>query len=186
MVPGFEKAIKGTVVFVVADNLGAHSVAGFVENFTGSYSCRFCLGNQSDIQSKEVRCGGFQRRTKEQHTQHVQTALSCPDHTPCYGVKKSCALSEKLDHFHVTSGYPPDVLHDILEGIVSVELALSIDVLIKKRYILSLNSTRPFVSSHTSGVIKRIARIQFLLILTNKDQWEAMPLKIGVWCVRFL
>lgn len=127
LVPGFEKPVKGTVVFMVADNLGAHSVAGFVENFTGSYICRYCLAHQSEIQSKEVRCGGFQRRTKEQHTEHVQTALSCPDHTPCYGVKKL--------HFHVTSGYPPDVLHDILEGIVPVELAFSIDVLIKKRYI---------------------------------------------------
>lgn len=38
-----------------------------------------------------------------------------------------------------------------------------------RRYIfLSLNSTRPFVSSHTSGVIKRIARIQFL-IQSTKD-----------------
>lgn len=130
MVPGFEKPIKGTVVFVVVDNLGAHFVAGFVENFTGSYICRFCRGNKSEIQSKEVRCGGFQRRTKEQYTQHVQTALSCPDHTPCCGVKKPCAFSEKLDHFHVTSGYPPDVLHDILECIVPVELALAIEVLI--------------------------------------------------------
>ena len=141
LVSGLGKVIKGTVVSVVADNLGAHSVAGFVENFTGSYFCRFCLGDRSDVQSKEVRCGGFQQRTKEQHTLHVQTAVSSPNHTPCYGVKKQCALSEKLDHFHVTSGYPPDVLHDLLEGIVPMELALSFDVLVKKRYfsLMELN-----------------------------------------------
>lgn len=96
LVPGLGKVIKGMVVSVVADNLGAHSVAGFVENFTGSYICQFCLGDRSDIQSKD-----FQQRTKEQHTLHVQMAVSSPNHTPCFGVKKQCALSEKLDHFHV-------------------------------------------------------------------------------------
>lgn len=136
------RKINVTVVSVVANNLGAHSVAGFVENFTGSYICQFCLGERSEFQSKEVSCGSFQWRTKEQHTLHVQTAVSSPNRTPCYGVKKQCALSEKLDHFHVTSGYPPDVLHDLLEGIVPVELALSFDVLIKRKYfsLMELNN----------------------------------------------
>lgn len=35
-VPALEKAIKGTVVSVVADNFGAHSVVGFVGSFAGS------------------------------------------------------------------------------------------------------------------------------------------------------
>lgn len=35
VVPVIGKAIKGTVVGVVADNVGAHSVAGFVESFPG-------------------------------------------------------------------------------------------------------------------------------------------------------
>lgn len=113
-VPALGKAIKGTVVSVVADNLGAHSVAGFVESFAGSYICRFCVGERSKFQSNEVRSGSFHQRTKDQHTLHVQTAVSSPDHPHCYGVKKQCALSEKLEHFHVTSGYPPDVLHDLL------------------------------------------------------------------------
>lgn len=36
------KTVKGFVHCVVADNLGAHSIAGFVENFSGQYVCRFC------------------------------------------------------------------------------------------------------------------------------------------------
>lgn len=31
------KVIKGTVFYVIADNLGAHAVGGIVENFTGSH-----------------------------------------------------------------------------------------------------------------------------------------------------
>lgn len=47
-------------------------------------------------------------------------------------------------HFHVTSGYPPDVLHDLLEGIISVELALSFDIFIKKKYF-SLEEFNDFI-----------------------------------------
>lgn len=81
MVRGFEKAIKGTVVFVITWGLILW------QDLLNTSQDLTAVG--FDIQSKEVRCGGFQRRTKEQHTQHVQTALSCPDHTPSYGVKKT-------------------------------------------------------------------------------------------------
>jgi len=45
-ISGFGKVIRGTVIGVVSDNLGAHSVAGFLESFTRSYICRFCLGER--------------------------------------------------------------------------------------------------------------------------------------------
>lgn len=93
--------------------LGAHSVAGFVESFSASYACHFCLAERSEYQSKEVRSVFFQQRTEEQHAEHVQTALSSLNNSPCYGVKNQCALSGKLEHFHATSGYPPDVVHDL-------------------------------------------------------------------------
>lgn len=46
-VPALGGKVKGTVFSIVADNLGAHSVGGFVENFSSSYFCRFCLADQS-------------------------------------------------------------------------------------------------------------------------------------------
>nr|XP_023651070.1 uncharacterized protein LOC111835233 isoform X1 [Paramormyrops kingsleyae]XP_023651071.1 uncharacterized protein LOC111835233 isoform X1 [Paramormyrops kingsleyae] len=124
--------IKGTVFCVIADNLGAHAVGGFLENFTGSHICRFCTGERSQFQKSEVRSGAFSPRTKQEHELHVQTALSTS--TSCYGVKRQCPITDWLNHFHVVSGYPPDVLHDLLEGIVPFELALCLDALIKKRY----------------------------------------------------
>ncbi len=44
--------IRGTVFCVSADNLGAHSLSGLVENFSGHYICRFCIGDHSDYQQK--------------------------------------------------------------------------------------------------------------------------------------
>lgn len=66
-VPALGKIVNGTVFCVVADNLGAHSLGGFVENFSGSYICRFCLGDKSKFQVEEVRTGAFPLRAKEQH-----------------------------------------------------------------------------------------------------------------------
>jgi len=132
-VPAFGKNIKGTVVSVVADNLGAHSIGGFLESFSGSHVCRFCLGKLSEFQEKEVRSRAFQPRTKQEHSIHVQTALENPTLTHCFGVKRQCVLTDSLKYFHVLSGYPPDLLHDLFEGIVPLELALCLNVLIKKK-----------------------------------------------------
>lgn len=41
------KNISGTVFCVTADNLGAHSLCGLVESFSGYYICRFCMGDLS-------------------------------------------------------------------------------------------------------------------------------------------
>ncbi|XP_030248211.1 uncharacterized protein LOC115566456 isoform X2 [Sparus aurata] len=133
-IPSAGKSIKGTVHCVAADNLGAHSISGLVESFTGPYICRFCLGHSSKYQAHEVRGGAFPPRTKEDHSLHVQTVKENLSLTHSFGVKRSCPLTDKLTHFHFVSGYPPDVLHDIFEGIVPRELALCIQVFTKNKY----------------------------------------------------
>ena len=52
----------------------------------------------------------------------------------CYGVKSKCVLSGKLTIFIVTIGFPPDIVHDLFEGIVPVELSFCVTVLISKKY----------------------------------------------------
>lgn len=126
------KFVRGTVHSVVADNLGAHGLAGFVESFSGHYICRFCTAQKEDIQSKDVQSGAFLLRTKEIHEAHVKSAQE--SETNCFGVKRACVLTEHLHHFHVSTGYPPDIVHDLFEGIVPSELALCLSILISKKY----------------------------------------------------
>lgn len=128
------KNIRGTVFCVSADNLGAHSLGGLVENFSGHYICRFCVGEHSDYQQKEVRSGAFPPRTKENYDLHVNSVKENPALVHYRGVKKGCPITEKLSHFHFVTGYPPDVLHDLFEGIIPVELALCLDLFIRKKY----------------------------------------------------
>ena len=124
--------VKGSVQCVIADNLGAHSLGGFVESFSGGSICRFCTGDKSEFQTKDVKSGYFQLRTRDIHDVHVLSAQESA--TICCGVKKQCVLTEHLSHFHVSTGYPPDIVHDLFEGVVPVELARCISLLISKKY----------------------------------------------------
>ena len=51
----------------------------------------------------------------------------------CNVVKGKCVFSAHLSHFNVSTGYPPDIAHDIFEGIVPVELAHCFNLLIGKK-----------------------------------------------------
>ncbi|KAL2093349.1 hypothetical protein ACEWY4_010661 [Coilia grayii] len=129
-----DKNLKGTAFCVVADNLGAHSIGGFVESFSASHYCRFCTAERSEVQSHAVNAGIFPLRTKHDHSLHVEKALNNSTHGHCFGVKSQCAISDRLSFFHAISGYPPDVMHDLLEGIVPLELGLCLNSLIKKKF----------------------------------------------------
>ncbi|KAG9275027.1 hypothetical protein AMEX_G9499, partial [Astyanax mexicanus] len=53
-VPALDQNLKGTIFCVCADNLGAHSLAGFQESFNTEKCCRFCLISKNEIKSTEV------------------------------------------------------------------------------------------------------------------------------------
>lgn len=133
-IPSLGKNVKGSVICVIADNLGAHSLAGFVESFSACYVCRYCTGELSDFQTKEVRAGLFQARTKDDHSRHIQSLKDNPSVKNVCGVKRTCPLTSHLQYFHAVTGYPPDILHDLLEGVVPRELALCLQLLISKGY----------------------------------------------------
>lgn len=122
------KTLKGTVQCVVADNLGAHSIAGFVESFSGRYVCRFCTADRLEFQTKDFEAGGFSQRTEEIHASHLKT-LEENSLANCYDVTRKCVLSEKLSHCNVTTGFPPDIAHDLFEGIVPFEISHCLTVL---------------------------------------------------------
>lgn len=92
------------------------------------YYYRFCTGSSSDIQLHLVASGAFSLRTKELHQTHVRQIKDTGTH--CFGVKRECVFTKNLFHFHLIFGYPPDLAHDVFEGIIPVELACCLTVLI--------------------------------------------------------
>ena len=60
-------SIKGTLLDLAADNLAAHSVAGFQECFTAGKICRFCMANHQEIQAEDATSKLYTLRTKLLH-----------------------------------------------------------------------------------------------------------------------
>ena len=98
--------VKGTILFIAADNLAAHSLGGFQESFNVEKFCRFCLASRKDIQTHDVRTGNFVLRSPESFDAAVNV-LKQSELVSVDGVKRDCPLNS-LTGFHTCTGFPPD------------------------------------------------------------------------------
>lgn len=117
---------------VCADNLGAHSLAGFQESFIVDKFCRFCLVSHS--QTATVKPSDFHLRTMEEHNRFVEELSQNQALKSVNGVKGECVLSKHLAFFHPVTGFPPDILHDLFEGVIPIELSLCLQDLISRAF----------------------------------------------------
>ena len=74
-------------------------------------------------------------RTQDEYDKHVSLVAKYPDMRTMYDVKLDSPLN-KLQNFHVVSGLPPDIMHDVLEGVLEYQLLL----IISKFVIIIINS----------------------------------------------
>lgn len=123
---------KGTLCAIVGDNLGSHSIGGFVENFSRSlHFCRYCEITREEFSADPLIRGKM--RSVQSYSDHVQDAQSSSS-----GGVKFDSLFNKLKYFHVCQpGLPPCIGHDLFEGIVSSDLALYISHFVKVEKLLS-------------------------------------------------
>ena len=113
---GVEHNIHGTVSFISADNLGAHTIGGFQEHFHHGRVCRVCNVTSQTLKN-HFSSQGLEIRSKEAYDQQAQLVQDNPNLALLYGVKRKCTFNQ-LQYFHITSGLPGDVAHDLFEGIV--------------------------------------------------------------------
>lgn len=107
--------LKGTISYIVADNLAANNLAGLVESFGCKVNgfCRFCYGQPDEIQTYFCdTC--FVNRTNEEYRSDVATAFLTEK--PCRGVKTDSPFNS-LQYFKIIESQPPDIMHDFLEGV---------------------------------------------------------------------
>ena len=189
---GRVKMMFGTVTIFTADNLAAHQVAGFKIGFAKAFrKCRYCLATDCDIQSHFSDCL-LEYRTKENHILHCQRLnTNYAEHfQKLYGINFDSVLNE-LQYFHVIGGMVPDVLHDVLEGVLPRTTCLMLrSFLIEKKYfsIDQLNhALRNFPYGHSDIKNKPslidIAHIKRLKLRQSASQlWQlsvTLPLAIG-------
>lgn len=131
---GVEHQMYGTVCYVSADNLGAHSIGGFMENFsTVRRVCRYCNVSKDDMQNHFRFSGLLTCRSKAAHTQQVKIVEENEGLSSFYGVKRNSLLNE-LNFYHVTTGLPGDIAHDLFEGVVPDVLKHVIEHCVRSEY----------------------------------------------------
>ena len=136
-VNGKKETFYGTDTAIVGDNLSSHLVGGFKAGFSkGFRKCRTCLGVPEDIQTKFSDCE-FIIRTRRDHDAQC-SALNVQgirDHlSKLYGIKSN-SIFNTLKYFHCIGGLPPDIMHDLLEGVVPLVFLETIHFFIKKKKI---------------------------------------------------
>ena len=78
-VPFSDSPLLGSVIQVTGDNLGLHGLFGFVESFSATYYCRFCLTSKAEAQSMFTEDDpGMIFRTKEMHAEHCAALQENP------------------------------------------------------------------------------------------------------------
>lgn len=123
-VNGTEKTIHAGLATFSADNLSAHMLARFTMSFNSHRICRFCMATYDEMK-KSFHEEDFVLRRFETHEYHLKACCENAELKKAYGVTGPCPFSE-LKYFDTTTAFPPDIMHDILEGVVPVILKLVI------------------------------------------------------------
>ena len=75
-VEGQDRVFRGSIGPFSADNLGAHSLGGFMESFSSLRICRFCMATRGDIQTKVHTCS-IKMHIYGNHYQHDLCCDTC-------------------------------------------------------------------------------------------------------------
>lgn len=108
-----QKTLKGSLVALSGDYIGANGICGMVESCRAENFCRICLVDHSNM-STVFHESQVTLRTKEEHFAHAELAEKT--NSIVNGVKYSCILNE-LKYFNSIDAPTCDIMHDILEGV---------------------------------------------------------------------
>jgi hypothetical protein len=126
-------SLLGGLATVSCDNLSAHSLGGFSCCFSSGRICRFCMTTYEQI-NKLFSEDDVWLRNSQSHLRHQREVLNDPKNSRLYGVKSICPF-QQLEYFDVTKSFPPDVMHDLLEGVVPLVMKKLIQELIAIQFL---------------------------------------------------
>ena len=144
---GNSSTFYGTLVCVSADNLASQMLGGYKQLASSIRKCRFCMATGTHVQEEvsiykyvigcpkmyaPYACMQFNPdkilpRTRDHYNEICDMLESYSDLTTrkelskVYGIVYRAGLN-KIQHFHVIDGLPPDIMHDLLEGAVPCEV----------------------------------------------------------------
>lgn len=173
--------IKGSIIFIIGDNLGSHTVGGYSENFSSGSICRFCNITVEEFREKPYSLSAPER-TAASYNDAVQLVES-GECTEVNGVKFN-SIFNSLSYFHVCfPGMPPCIGHDVFEGIVPYDLALIFKHFIKVKHLFTYEILNRRI--HKFPYKKEDAASKPIGIINNKDKVAGHA--VQNWCLlRFI
>lgn len=108
--------LKGGLLNMCFDNLGANICLGLSGSFSANYYCRFCE-TKKELCQKMTSENSVSLRTRTKYEEIIANIKDMPAlslNESC-GIKSYCALND-LRSFHMLENWSVDIMHDVLEG----------------------------------------------------------------------
>ena len=86
---------------ISGDNLSSHDLGGFQKNVSCSNIYRYCLVQYSEFRNKLL-----------------YNELEIITEENAYRIVKRNCIFSTLNNFHVKDRFPPDLMHDLIEGVI--------------------------------------------------------------------
>lgn len=132
---------------ILGDNLGLHTLLGFVENFNGNYCCRFRKMTKIQRSLATIEDTSLLRTFESyKYDLHIKN----PNLT---GIKKNCIFNV-LPGYHVTQNYAVDMMHDLLRGVFHFDMIEIINYYINTKKFFTLIDLSIWMKAHDYGVLE--------------------------------
>ena len=151
--------MTGSVGLLIGDNLAIHQVGGLTESFGKVQKVsRYCHCSYADIQSSRT-VKNCRLRTKEEYNRvsEVLKSKGFPEKL-CLkeGIRSVCVLNE-LRNFNIVESSPPDIAHDLHEGVVPVVVSAVLTDLVKRKLVRLEGVNQSIKSSEFFGVFRVVS-----------------------------
>lgn len=144
--------LRGVLVNICCDNLGANSILGLCESFNSEFYCRICESDKTQCQKiisghiemlrSSAKYAKFVKEFKDTETNLKKTK----------GLKRCCPFNE-LKHFHGFENYSVDIMHDLLEGVVPLFIKIFFESL--RLQNITLNKIQSLLRDFSYGFLNK-------------------------------
>ncbi len=123
-IKGEERVFKVSLLAMLADTLAAHALGGFKESMSFARRiCRSCMATTEQIKTDFLE-SDYELRTPENHSMQLKKLTEdYAINSIQFGINRPSEL-DKIEHFSVVQNLPHDVMHDLLEGVIPLEMKL--------------------------------------------------------------
>lgn len=121
---------------IVGDNLGVHALFGYMQNFSkATYPCDLCMMKIDDMQSDFIE---KDLRTPAMYAEQIANLQSGKISKSDCGITEPCQSFNALPYFSISHNDGSDIMHDLLEGVIPLEVKLLLYTIVYTCSLLTL------------------------------------------------